>query len=96
MFLVLKERTGTVQKKLTDVIDTYENSQMYLPSKYGKYGRNTSEFSGAGSAKSADKFVKRTPTQSTSGNSHNVASSTRLNTRDTKFTRCWLCNEIGH
>ena len=58
MFLVLKEQTGTVQKKLTDVIETYENSQMYLPSTYGKYGRNTSELSGAGSAKSADKFVK--------------------------------------
>ena len=96
MFLVLKERTGMVQKKLTDVIDTYENSQMYLPSKYGKYGRNTSELSGAGSTKSADKFVKQTPTQSTSGNSQNAASSTRFNTKDTNVTRCWLCNEIGH
>ena len=40
-------------EKLTEVIDIYENSQMYLPGKY-------SRFSGTGSAKPGDKFVKRT------------------------------------
>jgi len=37
-------------EKLTEVIDTYENSQMYLPGKYSK-------FSDTGSAKPGDKFV---------------------------------------
>ena len=41
-------------EKLTEVIDTYENSQICLPSKY-------SNFSGTGSAKRGDKFVKQTP-----------------------------------
>jgi len=78
------------------VIDTYENSQMYLPGKYGKYGRNRSELSGVGSAKSAEKFAKQTPTQSTLGSAQNATVVTRLNTRDMNVTRCWLCNEIGH
>jgi len=73
-----------------------KNSQMYLPGKYSKYGRNTSEFSGVGSAKFAEKFVKQTPTQSTSGNSQNASAYSCLNTSDTNVTRCWLCNEIGH
>ena len=45
-------------EKLTEMIDTYENSQMYLLSKYSK-------FSGTGSAKPGDKFVKQIPSQST-------------------------------
>ena len=44
MCLVLKEQVGLLRKKLTEVTDTYENSQMYLPGKYSK-------LSGTGSAK---------------------------------------------
>ena len=54
MCLVLKEQVGLVP--LTEVIDTYENSQLYLPGKYSK-------FSDTGSAKPGDKFVKQTPSQ---------------------------------
>ena len=39
-------------EKLTEVNDTYENSQMYLPGTC-----NYSKFSGTGSAKPRDKFV---------------------------------------
>ena len=56
-------------EKLTEVIDTYENSQMYLTGKYSK-------FSGTGSAKPGDKFVKPggclLPSQNV-GNSQNSA-----------------------
>jgi len=53
---------------LTDVIDTYEYSQIYMLSKYingnfGKYEKYTSESTATGSVKSANKFVKYTPTQ---------------------------------
>jgi len=55
--------------KMTEVIDTYENNQMYLPGKYSK-------FSGTGSAKPGDKFVKPggclLPSQNV-GNSQNSA-----------------------
>jgi len=80
-------------EKLTKVIDTYENSQMYLPSKYSK-------FSGTGSAKLGDKFVKQIPSQNV-GNSQNSAANPRWKTGRSSQTngtpsRCWLCNEIGH
>ena len=77
-------------KKRTEVIDTYENSQMYLPSKYSK-------FSDTGSAKPGDKFVKQTPSQNV-GNSQNSAANPRWKTGATNDTpsRCWLCNEIKH
>ena len=61
-------------EKLTEVIDTYENSQMYLPGtcKYSK-------FSGTVSAKPGDKFVKQTPSQNV-GNSQNLAANPRWKT----------------
>ena len=59
-------------EKLTEVIDTYENSQMYLPGKYSK-------FSDTGSAKPGDKFVKQTPSQYV-GNSQNSAAYPRWKT----------------
>ena len=80
-------------KNLTEVIDTYENSQTYLPSKYSK-------FSGTGSAKPGDKFVKQTPSQNV-GKSQNSAACPRWKTGRSSQTngtpfRCWLCNEVGH
>jgi len=81
-------------EKLTEVIDTYENSQMYLPGKYSK-------FSDTGSAKPGDKFVKQTPSQNV-GNSQNLAAYPRWKTgRSSQAngtpSRCWLCGgEIGH
>jgi len=80
-------------EKLTEVIDTYEYSQMYLPSKYSK-------FSGTGSAKPGDKFVKQTPSQNV-GNSQNSDANPRWKTPRSSQTngtpsRCWLCNEMGH
>jgi len=65
-------------EKLTEVIDTYENSQMYLPSKYSK-------FLGTGSAKPGDKFVKQTPSQNV-GNSQNSAANPRWKTGATNDT----------
>jgi len=80
-------------EKLTEVIDTYENSQMYLPSKYSK-------FSGTGSAKPGDKFVKQTTSQNV-GNSQNLAANPcwkngRSSQTNGTLYRCWLCNEIGY
>jgi len=80
-------------EKLTEVIDTYENSQMYLPSKYSK-------FLGTGSAKPGDKFVKQTTSQNV-GNSQNLAANPcwkngRSSQTNGTLSRCWLCNEIGH
>jgi len=88
------EKTGWFgPEKLTEVIDTYENSQMYLPGKYSK-------FSDTGSAKPGDKFVKQTPYQNV-GNSQNSAAYPRWKTgRSSQAngtpSRCWLCGEIGH
>ena len=80
-------------EKLTEVIDTYENSQIYLPGKYSK-------FSCTGSAKSGDKFVKQTPSQDV-GSTQNSAVYPRWKTGRSSQTngtpsRCWLCNEVGH
>ena len=80
-------------EKLTEVIDIYENSQMYLPDKYSK-------FSDTGSAKPGDKFVKQTLSQNM-GNSQNSAAYPRWKTgRSSQAngtpSRCWLCGEIGH
>jgi len=80
-------------KKLTEVIDTYENSQMYLPGKYSK-------FSDTGSAKPGNKFVKQTPSQYV-GNSQNSAAYPRWKTgRSSQASGtpslCWLCNKVGH
>jgi len=93
MCLVLKEQVGLVRKKLTEVIDTYENSQMYLPVKCSK-------FSDTGSAKPGDKFGKQTHSQNV-GNSQNSAAYSRWKTGRFSQTngtpsRCWLCNEVGH
>ena len=59
-------------EKLTKVVDTYDNSQMYLPGKYSK-------FSDTGSAKPGDKFVKQTPSYNV-GNSQNSAAYPRWKT----------------
>jgi len=84
-------------EKLAEVIDTYENSQMYLPGKYSK-------FSGTGSAKPRDKFVKPggcfLPSQNV-GNSQNSAAypcwkTGRSSQANGTPSRCWLCNEVGH
>jgi len=80
-------------EKLTEVIDTYENSQMYLPGKYSK-------FSDTGLGKPGDKFVKQTPSQNVN-NSQNSAAYPRWKTGRSPQTnstpsRCWLCNEVGH
>ena len=80
-------------EKLTEVIDTYENSQMYLPGKYSK-------FSDTGSAKPGDNFMKQTPSQNV-GNSQNSAAYPRWKTgRSSQAngtpSRCWLFNEVGH
>ena len=82
-------------EKLTEVIDTYENSQMYLPGtcKYSK-------FSGTGSAKPGDKFVKQTSSQNV-GNSQNLVANPSWKTGRSSQTngtpcRCWLCNKVGH
>jgi len=78
------------QEKLTEVIDTYENSQMYLPAKYSK-------LSGTGSAKPVRCLF---PSQNV-GNSRNSAAYPRWKTgrssqaNDTQ-SRCWLCGDIGH
>jgi len=77
-------------KKLTEVIDTYENSQMYLPGKYSK-------FSGTGSAKPGGCLL---PSHNV-GNSQNSAAYPRWKTGRSSQTngtpsRCWLCGEIGH
>ena len=66
---------------------------MYLPSKYSK-------FSGTGSAKPGDKFVKQTTSQNV-GNSQNLAANPcwkngRSSQTNGTLYRCWLCNEIGY
>jgi len=72
------------------VIDTYENSQMYLPGKYSK-------FSDTGSAKPEGCLFR----SQNVGNSQNSAAYTRWKTgRSSQAngtpSRCWLCNEVGH
>jgi len=77
-------------EKLTEVIDIYENSQMYLPGKYSK-------FSDTGSAKPGRRFFR----SQNVGNLQNSAAYPRWKTsrfsqaNGTPF-RCWLCNEVGH
>jgi len=76
-------------EKLTEVIGTYENSQMYLPGKYSK-------FSGTGSAKPGGRLFH----SQNVGNSQNSAAYPRWKTdRSSQAngtpSRCWLCNEIG-
>jgi len=44
-------------EKLTEVIDTYENSQMYLPSKHSKFSGRIHQ------ASHGDKIVKQTLSQ---------------------------------
>ena len=75
------------------MIDTCENSQKNLPSKYSK-------FSGTGSAKPGDKFVKQTSSQNV-GNSQNLVANPSWKTGRSSQTngtpcRCWLCNKVGH
>ena len=77
-------------EKLTEVIDTHENSQMYLPGKCSK-------FSDTGSAKPGGCLL---PSQNV-GNSQNLAAYPRWKTgRSSQAngtpSRCWLCREIGH
>ena len=77
-------------EKLTEVIDIYENSQMYLSDKYSK-------FSGTGSAKPGGCLL---PSQNV-GNSQNSAAYPRWKTGGSSQangtpSRCWLCGEIGH
>jgi len=77
-------------EKLTEVIDIYENSQMYLKGKYSK-------LSGTGSAKPGGCLF---PSQNV-GNSQNSAAYPRWKTgRSSQAngtpSRCWLCNEVGH
>ena len=77
-------------EKLTEVIDTYENSQMYLPGKYSK-------FTGTGSAKPGVCLFRSQNVD----NSQNSAAYPRWKTgRSSQAngtpSRCWLCNEIGH
>jgi len=77
-------------EKLTEVIDTYENSQMYLSGKYSK-------FSGTGSAKPGGCLFHCQNV----GNSQNSALYPRWKTgRSSQAngtpSRCWLCGEIGH
>jgi len=77
-------------EKLTEVIDIYENSQMYLSDKYSK-------FSGTGSAKPGGCLF---PSQNV-GNSQNSAAYPRWKTgRSSQAngtpSRCWLCGETGH
>jgi len=79
-----------VPEKLTEVIDTYENSQMYLPGKYSK-------FSGTGSAKPAGRLFH----SQNVGNSQNSTAYPRWKTgrssrANSTPSRCWLCNEVLH
>jgi len=88
--LSTEEQNGLVQKKLAEVIDTYENSQMYLPGKYSK-------FLGTGSAKPGGRLL---PSQNV-GNSQNPAAYPRWKAGRSSQTngtpsRCWLCNEVEH
>ena len=79
-------------EKLTEVIDIYENSQMYLSGKYSK-------LSGTGSAKPGG-CLFRSQNVGT-GNSQNSAAYPRWKTgrssqANSTPSRCWLCGEIGH
>jgi len=85
------ERTGWFgPKKMTEVIDTYENSQLYLPGKYSK-------FSDTGSAKPGACLFR----SQNVGNPQNSAAYPRWKTgrcsqANRTPSRCWLCGEIGH
>jgi len=77
-------------EKLTEVIDTFENSQMYLSGKYSK-------LSGTGSAKPEGCLFR----SQNVGNSQNSAAYPRWKTgRSSQAngtpSRCWLCSEVGH
>jgi len=77
-------------EKLTEVIDIYENSQMYLLGKYSK-------FPSTGLAKPGGCLFR----SQNVGNSQNLAAYPRWKTgRSSQAngapSRCWLCGEIGH
>ena len=72
------------------MIDTYENSQIYLPGKYSK-------LSGTGSAKPGERLFH----SQNVGNSQNSAAypswkTGRSSQANGTPSRCWLCGEIGH
>ena len=78
-------------EKLTEVIDTFENSHMYLPGKYSK-------FSGTGSAKPGRCLFRTQNVGNTQnvGMQHSRWKTGRSSQANGTPSRCWLCGEIGH